>query len=367
MDTAAFATMLTAIGRQPCPRLKLVACILFVLAVAATAAAEPNSAILVGYVASNGTALAIANGSTVYHVTMEDSGNVQRMRFWCNGFEAEGGWDVCKWTRPEGPGGCIITESSATCNNSAAGEYTTLTIRRTTVSEGGRCEVEMAGANYRDAGGWSCILLARNAPLFAGVNVRRQSIGGLVTIATAQLSTRVVPGSLVDLVCQVTARTSTAPTVRWIKWPPTGGVGLDGNITQSMLNLTDQGDSIWSLVNRLRFTTASVGGTTERLVCRADLTDDFGQRLILSDEITLATDYAPGEGPGDGARGLASWEVGLAVGLSLVLLLLVLLAVILLCWCFGLTCFRRRRKGGGGLRKKKLQALVCCPAGGKLA
>ena len=118
--------MLTAIGRQPCPRLKLVACILFALAVAATAAAEPNSAILVGYVASNGTALAITNGSTVYHVTMEDSGNVQRMRFWCNGFEAEGGWDVCKWTRPEGPGGCIITESIATCNNSAAGEYTTL-------------------------------------------------------------------------------------------------------------------------------------------------------------------------------------------------------------------------------------------------
>jgi len=127
------------------------------------AAAQLEPTVSIGYLAANGAAVTVASGATVYHVTMEDSasGYASRMRFWCAGLVAEGGWDICRWTRPGLVGGCTVFGTIASCNNDVAGGFTYWTVRQTPNAGGPRCDIEVVGANGRDTGDWTCLLIAR--------------------------------------------------------------------------------------------------------------------------------------------------------------------------------------------------------------
>jgi hypothetical protein len=329
-------------------------------------AAEPD--VQIGYVVTaNGSVMTVANHSTVLHIAMEDvvGGNTGGLyfRLWCNGFAAAGGWEMCRWYRPGGLS-CrhLAGDPPTVCDNNPAGDFTSWRVQQLA---DGRCEVVMTGASRRDTGDWSCFLLANSSssPLYGTVTMRRRPVAGNVTIITAPMAP-VEPGSTVQLECQVTAWAATAPRVRWIRWPSDGGGPSQaaGNITQSGHNTTEQGDPVWFITNRLIFKAAV--GPTERLVCRAELADDFRQQtlILLSKEVVITTDGGGSSGGGgSGNSRLADWEIGLAVGLSLLLVFLLLLLVFLLCWCWGLGCFRHRRRRRGIARKKKLQVSLTWP------
>jgi hypothetical protein len=342
------------------PALFPLTCSLIFLAniAAGVTAAESDASISIGYVAANGAAVEAANDSTVYHVTMADAaaGGSQpvapSMRFWCNGFATAGGWDVCKWTRPGGSGPCGMFENIVSCDNNTAGGFTAWSVRRTPTNA---CELEVVGANQRDAGEWTCFLLPKNVTVGAVpvARLRRQAVSGTVAIETPAVDAPPIsPGSAVDLDCRISALTHLIPAVYWFRRLPTGeSVTLPGNLTHIANITTADGDPGWNLTNRLTFTTGTV---IEQLICRAVLLDNFGHQLIRSADVTLEVAGGAGDGEGGGLAG-KQLEVGLAVGLGLLLLLLILLLVSLLCWCFGLACFHGRRRGAHGLRKKKLQ------------
>jgi hypothetical protein len=339
------------------------AAVVAVMTAVAFAAAQ-QSPVLIGYVAANGTAVAVANDSIVLHVTNEDAGNNNNnvLRLWCDGFVSAGGWEMCRWYRP-GNLTCSLsgTVSLTACGN-GDGTFTSWSVER---SPDGGCEAVVSGANSNDAGDWGCFLLGSSSslpPLSDFVTIRRRPVEGLVSIITPP-TVAVAPGSTVKLECRVTARSTDAPRIRWLKYSGGGaGVSLPGNITDSQrVNITDQwtdDDPGWLVTNWLVVSAAPAPATTERFVCRAELGDDFGRSLVRSKEITIAT-AAAADG-GNGAGDNRTLEVGLAVGLSLLFLLLLLLVVLLLCWCFGFACFRHRRRKGGvaGLTKKKIQGSV---------
>jgi hypothetical protein len=342
------------------------AAVVAVMTAVAFATAQ-QSPVLIGYVAANGTAVAVANDSIVLHVTNEDAGNNNNnnnvLRLWCDGFVSDGGWEVCRWYRP-GNLTCSLsgTVSLTACGN-GDGTFTSWSVERST---DGRCEAVVSGANSNDAGVWGCFLLGRSSslpPLSDFVTIRRRPVEGLVSIITRPTAA-VAPGSTVELECRVTARSTDAPRIRWLKYSGgSGGAGvsLPGNITDSQrVNITDQwtdDDPGWLVTNWLVVSAAPSPATTERFVCRAELGDDFGRSLVRSKEVTIATAAAADDGNSAGDN--RTLEVGLAVGLSLLFLLLLLLVVLLLCWCCGFGCFRhRRRKGAAGLTKKKIQGSV---------
>jgi hypothetical protein len=342
------------------------AAVVAVMTAVAFATAQ-QSPVLIGYVAANGTAVAVANDSIVLHVTNEDAGNNNNnnnvLRLWCDGFVSDGGWEMCRWYRPGNLTCSLSGTVSLTACGDGDGNFTSWSVERST---DGRCEAVISGANSNDAGVWGCFLLGRSSslpPLSDFVTIRRRPVDGLVAIITRP-TVAVAPGSTVELECRVTARSTDAPRIRWLKYSGgSGGAGisLPGNITDSQrVNITDQwtdDDPGWLVTNWLVVSAATTPATTERFVCRADLGDNFGRSLVRSKEVTIAT-AAAADG-GNGAGDNRTLEVGLAVGLSLLFLLLLLLVILLLCWCFGFGCFRhRRRKGVAGLTKKKIQGSV---------
>ena len=255
------------------------------------------------------------------------------MTLWCDG--DSGGWDVCKWYRPNfgnasESDSCLYALNQGDCPQGPGFSHWSVSKRSS------HCSLSVGPVQPNDVGEWKCLLLPKNSASggkFQEITLERQDI--------RKPEINFDPGS--DLVlqdgeshvfeCRTSDIVNMEPSSAWV----VGQVQYPGNVTLAQ-GAPDQGVSSWSMVTSLDYT-ASLSDSGRDIQCVVTLSDDLANLVTFS---VSWSGLSVTPGPVQKA-GFATWKILLIVLVPLLFILL-LLILIASCWFFGVCCFSSGKK-----------------------
>ena len=253
---------------------------------------------------------------------------------WCDG--DSGGWDVCKWYRPNfgnvtsDSDSCLYAVTQGPCPQAPGYSHWEVDKRST------RCSLTVGPVNSNDVGLWKCLLLPKNSEgeaKFQEAVLEREDIrvpdikfdpGGDLTLHDGDSHT---------FVCNTSASVNMEPSSHWL----VGSTLYPGSVTVTPGDL-DQGVSSWTVISVLAYT-ASLPDSRRDIQCVVTLSDDFGNLVAFSVSWSGLV-----VSPGSVLKsGFPEWKILLIVLVPLFFILL-LIILIVSCWFFGLACFSGKKK-----------------------
>merc|ERR1712179_8734 len=270
---------------------------------------------------------AVSNSSVV---VVQDN---KAMTLWCDG--DHGGWDVCKWYRPNfgntsDRDSCILTTlNHGDCPQGQGFSHWSISRRGTW------CSLAVGPVGSNDIGQWTCLLSPKIAGpdgKFQEISIDRQDMQAPnITFDPGNVS--LADGDSYMFQCKISARVNTPPSSYWVM----GQAQYPGNYSIDH-GIVDQEVQTWTINTSLKYK-ASVSDTGLVIQCVASLVDDLDNPADFSQSWNgLTVTPIPAV-----KAGFATWEIVLLITVPLVLLLL-LIILLVCCWLFGLCCFSRRKK-----------------------
>ena len=269
---------------------------------------------------------AVSNSSVV---VVEDN---KAMVLWCDG--DDGGWDVCKWYRPNfgntsDRDSCVLTLNHGDCPQGQGFSHWSIARRGTW------CSLAVGPVQSNDIGQWTCLLSPKIAGpdgKFQEISIERQDMQAPnITFDPGNVS--LADGDSYVFQCKISARVNKPPSSHWL----VGQAQNPGNYSIEQ-GTTDQGVQTWTINTSLRYM-ASVSDTGLVIQCVASLVDDLDNHADFSKSWNgLTVTPVPAV-----RAGFATWEIILLVTVPLIFIVLMII-ILVCCWVFGLCCFSSRKK-----------------------